>query len=544
MGICFSANTKINFNQPIKIHAKIKIWLKESHGLYNRNPKKEELNIRNYIFQNELFFLGKPKKSKVFLQKNIKKNKFTKDYPKFFIKINGKGRKKNFIESHLDKNKEGIKQENNLWIFNDSKIKGEKILIKKNMVIRFGRQILKITELNLKKKKVNIKKQRKKLYYLKNMKNQLSKLSSKKSQFNDSEKYMTGQNISALHCRICLEQETEKNPFEKNLCLCSKTMPAHIKCLLQWLETKCKKNKKKNRLITYNLKDLKCDICLKSYPEKILINGKQENMINLQPDGEDPYLIIDIYSIKGGNIIKKMLILLEWDEDLVFSVGRNDKNDIVFKDISVSREHGIFYWKDNILYVFDRDSKFGTYFLVDKKIDLHKCIGKEFVIDKFCIVFHAFNKKNCFCLKKQKWYKDEINIDRNFEVNEEEEKKVVVKNKQVLKRKFNSDTVKKNYLDQHEKKKEENEIEKEIKKKTENDNEILEEVEIVSNNLNDENIEIIEKENKSVENIKIKEKESEKNIKINLSENKLNENIKSLKEVDLIKIEKQHNFLS
>ena len=158
MGICFSsAKTKINFNLPIKIHAKIKIWLKESHGLYNRNPKKEDLSIYNYIFQNELFFLGKPKKSKVFLQKNIKKNKYTKDCRKFFIKINGEGRKRNFIESHFNE-KNGITQEKNLWIFNDSKIKGEKILIKKKHDNPFRPSNNKNPKHKPKKKKIQHKK--------------------------------------------------------------------------------------------------------------------------------------------------------------------------------------------------------------------------------------------------------------------------------------------------------------------------------------------------------------------------------------------------
>ena len=373
-------------------------------------------------------------------------------------------------------------------------------------------------------------------------------------------------------------------------------MPAHISCLLQWIQTKCSKNKKKKRITIYNLKDLKCDICLETYPEKILINNKLENLLKIEPETEDPFLIFDVYNIKGVKITKKIVIKLDWDEDLIFSVGRNDKNDLVFKDISVSREHGIFYWKDNLLYVFDRESKFGTYFLVDKKIELEKCVGKEFVIDKFCVVFHAFNRKRCQCLREGKWVRDQICTDRDFEVSEEE--RVRCKSDQVVKKKFgqvfgeegNEDFIQGNKMGKYEvfgenefgknegRNKLENNGKNEIRKdiiennirdinENEEFKEIIqnhsEEISIISKNLNDEKILIssindnlsFKKNNEDEKKIDIyinsevinelKENQDkyEENLEIKNCDKKIDEKIK---EVDLIKIEmriKKDNFL-
>lgn len=47
-----------------------------------------------------------------------------------------------------------------------------------------------------------------------------------------------------------------------------------------------------------------------------------------------------------------------------FSLGRSENNDIVFDDVSVSRNHSIIYKKKNKLYIKDLKSKFGTHFLV------------------------------------------------------------------------------------------------------------------------------------------------------------------------------------
>ena len=48
------------------------------------------------------------------------------------------------------------------------------------------------------------------------------------------------------------------------------------------------------------------------------------------------YFIFDVFDIEGKDVIGSYVINLP-PEEMVISIGRNNKNDIVFKDISVSR---------------------------------------------------------------------------------------------------------------------------------------------------------------------------------------------------------------
>ena len=54
----------------------------------------------------------------------------------------------------------------------------------------------------------------------------------------------------------------------------------------------------------------------------------------------------------------------------MISFGRNNKNDIIFNDISVSRVHSYLHWINNEIYLYDNNSKFGTLKLVKNKVNL------------------------------------------------------------------------------------------------------------------------------------------------------------------------------
>lgn len=51
-----------------------------------------------------------------------------------------------------------------------------------------------------------------------------------------------------------------------------------------------------------------------------------------------------------------------------FTLGRSENNDIVFDDVSVSRNHAIIFKKKRKVFIKDLKSKFGTHLLVKRSI--------------------------------------------------------------------------------------------------------------------------------------------------------------------------------
>ena len=86
------------------------------------------------------------------------------------------------------------------------------------------------------------------------------------------------ENSNFLNCRICYEKEEKKNIFGKNICDCSEKYPVHINCLLIWLKKKCCKKLKNKQITFYDFSTLKCDICLKYYPESIIYEKKKKKI--------------------------------------------------------------------------------------------------------------------------------------------------------------------------------------------------------------------------------------------------------------------------
>lgn len=84
------------------------------------------------------------------------------------------------------------------------------------------------------------------------------------------------------YCRVCMEPETADNEFA-NVCDCSKRMPIHANCLMDWVKTKM--NKRTNEAYEfYTWLGLDCDICRKPYPGKFVLTRifcrKQEKVFS------------------------------------------------------------------------------------------------------------------------------------------------------------------------------------------------------------------------------------------------------------------------
>lgn len=200
-------------------------------------------------------------------------------------------------------------------------------------------------------------------------------------------------------CRICLEPESEENPFEQELCLCSKKMPAHITCIVKWMHKKCEKSSK-NNVLHYDLSLLFCDVCKQKYPSTLTLKDKSIPILDLSPLHESSCILLEIFEIDSDQIKEVVIIDLENVTDKQYYVGRNEKNDVVFKDISVSRHHAIIHCFEGRVYVYDQSSKFGTLRLIKEKTPLAMLGNRKVVIDKFLMTFHLCSEsKRCACFK-------------------------------------------------------------------------------------------------------------------------------------------------
>ena len=382
MGIC---ETK----EILKLHMFIKINEKNDDDLFNFQSFQYQKKLNYIIKKNSILYIDTIK-DKIYFRNEIINNSFTKSMKKIQFKFDIK-EKKIFVK-YL--NKEKIHYKNFLW---KKKIRMHikellKIEALEEDYFRIGKYIFKIKKINKKNEKIQ-KQITKSQILFKEIKDGLIQKSSISIRSN-----FTTINPKIKYCRICLEKEDkEKNPFEKNLCSCSEKNPAHIKCLLIWLQKKCWKKLRNKQISYYDLSTLKCDLCLKSYPETVLYKNQKKTVFEIEMDFKKDFILFEILDIETGK--KKGIYYIEPENEKYkfFTIGRNEKSLIKLEDNSVSINHSYLHYSNSNWFFIDRSSKHGTL----KKVKDNYVIEKynfcnQYVIDKFCFEFHKFfTEKNC-----------------------------------------------------------------------------------------------------------------------------------------------------
>ena len=72
--------------------------------------------------------------------------------------------------------------------------------------------------------------------------------------------------------------------------------------------------------------------------EHVTINGLKKSVINLQQPNE-PFIIID--SLSKEQSTYNGMYIITMGEQTIFKLGRSNNNEIIIKDISVSRNHAL-----------------------------------------------------------------------------------------------------------------------------------------------------------------------------------------------------------
>jgi hypothetical protein len=360
-------------------------------------------------------------------------------------------------------------------------------------------------------------------------------------------------------CRICYgDDSTDENPLICP-CICKGSMKyIHYDCLKNWLNSKIEEDISVDsdaaeiEVISYNRKDISCELCKERLPDYIKYNNKCYNISFYKPKFNE-FIVLE--SMRADKHRAKFIHMISFDNKESVHIGRANECELSIAELSVSRFHCIIHKDDGELYLEDNTSKFGTLVLVqNNNLIIHNSLPLNLQICKTFIKIKVPKTEVCsfLCCKAPS-------------VAEESKLNYQIQNKKGLD--ILSYFIIKNSDDNQEEKEDENKDNNEINKKKELIDEenkeengednvvIMTEKDLIDNDKNEENIEIkiddnksINSENKLANSARIKKiiiKKDENDININnLSANvnkdiescKINMNNGQAKTINLIKI--------
>ena len=280
-------------------------------------------------------------------------------------------------------------------------------------------------------------------------------------------------------CRICYgEDSTFENPLICP-CVCKGSMKyIHYECLKNWLNSKIEEDMSiddKDReieSISYNRKDISCELCKEKLPDYIKYKGQYYNICFYKPKFEE-FIVLE--SVQVDKDKTKFIHLISFDDKYTINMGRANECELSIAELSVSRYHCMIHKEEGELFLEDNSSKFGTLVLVQNnnlimndyiplkiqinktfiKINVNKpfsfnCCGNQSTLESKKYNYQEQNKK-CFDVLSYFLFKD--NDDNVDDDEDDEEEDIKIKNK-------NS----KELIDNEEKEKEKEKVESNIEK--------------------------------------------------------------------------------
>jgi hypothetical protein len=226
-----------------------------------------------------------------------------------------------------------ILEERNWMVIRNTIYKEEAYKLKQNDIIKFGKIAFMVKELRVDKHTTE------------------SKVEEDIPEYNfDFKKHSK--------CRICLMEDNEQdNPLIRLPCKCRGSMKSiHLICMQQWLRSKIT-TKSLNFLTVHSFKNIECEICKQSIPEKIKFRNEVISFVDYdKPDG--CYIILE--SLSNEKRETRHVYIINMKEKKNMKIGRANDADVRMTDISISRNHAELKLKLNGFYLEDNASKFGT----------------------------------------------------------------------------------------------------------------------------------------------------------------------------------------
>jgi len=184
---------------------------------------------------------------------------------------------------------------------------------------------------------------------------------------NEEEDSEEEEGTGAAPCRVCLSDQTStENPMLAP-CNCAGTMRLiHLDCLQHWLRSRLTTKAAAN-VISFSWKTLDCELCKKSFPSRVTIQGKVIDLMAI-PKPESRYFILEGLS-KDRNS-PKSLHIVSMNSKLELKMGRGHESEIRISDISASRWHATVRLSGGKFYIDDGNSKFGTLVQIKRPLSL------------------------------------------------------------------------------------------------------------------------------------------------------------------------------
>ena len=181
-------------------------------------------------------------------------------------------------------------------------------------------------------------------------------------------------------CRICFDIESTKENPKLRLCSCKTYI--HFECLKNYIKTKVELKQNLDFTVqTYICKKFNCEVCLAPYPLRFRIKeyNKIYELINYNIAKDLDYIVLESldYIMEGFNY--KIIHVVKLNNDSI-NIGRNNTNDIIDTDTSVSEKHAVLKYNKEKGYITieNRSERYGTLVLIKGNITVkEKTIGLQ-----------------------------------------------------------------------------------------------------------------------------------------------------------------------
>ena len=174
-------------------------------------------------------------------------------------------------------------------------------------------------------------------------------------------------------CKNYKSNETDdgENPLI-SFCKCQR--PKHFKCLKKRLKDYMEianEEDKKVYVESMVFKNFECNECGMQYPVKFKLEGidKVFYLIDINEPTDCDFMILESIDYKQYEQYYKSIHIIKFLKETI-TIGRESYNDVVDKDISISRNHALLKLKNDKIYIENVSKKFGTQVLVRKPIQI------------------------------------------------------------------------------------------------------------------------------------------------------------------------------
>ena len=161
-------------------------------------------------------------------------------------------------------------------------------------------------------------------------------------------------------------------------------------CLRKQLKVNCQE-KGIDKEIT--IENSECPICKEQYPLKFKYKNENDSKIkNLieeykEPEDED-YMVLESLDYYIDEKICKTIHIIKLTNEII-SIGRDPENDLIEKDISISRFHAVLKYNKmtSKISIVNKSKKFGTLVLIKKPLKIldekiHLQVGRSYIVGK------------------------------------------------------------------------------------------------------------------------------------------------------------------